>query len=131
MPLGPRRHLAELEDQPWFPAWLRDPVTDFPGLMARLSRRGYAPFVDKLAAALETAHAPRLVDLDSGNGAAAIVVTEEVNRRRLTPIPLALTEMVERTPLAVLGVFLGLFVLLVATLDEQSSRLSVSCWSYV
>lgn len=179
-------HLFEFEDQSWFPAWLRDPMTDFLGVMARLSRRGYGPFVDQLGVALDATRATRLVDLGSGNGAAAVVIAEQVNRRRATPVRLLLTdfhpnlpalararaqapawvdycatpvdagevpadldgfrlmcnsfhhlpparaarvltdavaarqgiavmEMVERTPLAVLGVFAGLLILLVAT----------------
>jgi hypothetical protein len=98
MPVGSRLHLFELEDQSWFPRWLRDPMTDFLGVVARLSRRAYAPFVDRLAPALAHTGAARLVDLGSGDGAAALVVTETLTERRGERVPVVLTDLHPNLP---------------------------------
>lgn len=57
-----RLHLFELEDQPWFPALIRDAGTAYLELMARLAHHGetIAPI---LARALRRANEDHIVDL--------------------------------------------------------------------
>lgn len=62
-----RLHLIELEDQPWFPAPVRDAGTDFLRFMLNLGDN-YAPAVPLLARAIERSGARRIVDLCSGGG---------------------------------------------------------------
>ncbi len=62
-----RFHLAEIEDQPWCPALLRDALTDF--LHAVLNLGGvYLVIVPRLRAALERCGTRRVIDLCSGGG---------------------------------------------------------------
>jgi hypothetical protein len=64
MPI-PRARLFELEDQPWFPAVVRDLATDYLHFMeARFAL--HRPVVPLLADALRATGAARAVDLCSG-----------------------------------------------------------------
>jgi hypothetical protein len=64
MPL-PRLHLFELEDQPWFPAVVRDLATDYLHFIeSRLAL--HRPVVPLLAEALGLTNSDRVVDLCSG-----------------------------------------------------------------
>jgi hypothetical protein len=63
----PRMHLFELEDQPWFPAIVRDLATDY----LRFVETSFAlhrPVVGLLAEALRATKAEHVVDLCSGGG---------------------------------------------------------------
>jgi len=62
-----RLHLFELEDQPWFPAAIRNAATDYLRFMLTLGNN-YAPAAPLLARALRQAGAERIVDLCSGGG---------------------------------------------------------------
>ena len=65
---GMRRvHLFEFEDLPWFPAALRDPLTDLLGKVIEVGRV-YHPVVPLLARALQTTGDRVLLDLCSGAG---------------------------------------------------------------
>lgn len=65
---GVRRfHLLELEDQPWFPAVLRDPMTDLLNALIELGRL-YDPVAPLLGAAITAAGADSILDLCSGGG---------------------------------------------------------------
>lgn len=57
----------EIHDQPWFPAFLRDAVTDTLELALHLANN-YGVIVPQLRQALESAGATRIVDLCSGGG---------------------------------------------------------------
>jgi len=62
-----RRHLIELEDQPWWPRVWRDAATDY--LVAALRHaRIYDGLAPRLAAAVKRCGATRIVDLCSGGG---------------------------------------------------------------
>jgi hypothetical protein len=62
-----RLHLFELEDQPWFPAVLRDPATAY--LRVGLTLSGHARILAaRLALAMRAAGETRIVDLCSGGG---------------------------------------------------------------
>jgi hypothetical protein len=61
----PRIHLFELEDQPWFPAVLRDAATAYLEFIAAKSGHA-ARIAPTIAKALDRAGAKRIVDLGSG-----------------------------------------------------------------
>src|SRR2546423_8130199 len=71
MMIFPRLHLFEFEDQPWFPALVRDLATDYLCLVQsalRLER----PIVPVLATALRATRAREILDLCSGGGGPAL-----------------------------------------------------------
>lgn len=63
----PRLHLFEWEDQPWFPATLRDSMTDYLRFVERRSNI-YGGATARLGEALQASGAERIVDLCSGGG---------------------------------------------------------------
>jgi len=69
----------ELEDQPWFPALLRDAGTAYLGLAARLDDPGPA-IAERLRPALEATGLRRLVDLCSGGAGPLGSVLAELER---------------------------------------------------
>jgi hypothetical protein len=74
-----RLHLAELEDQRWFPAVLRDAGTAYLRLVLELSGHA-ALLVPKVREALARSGEKRIVDLCSGGGGALPVVVEALAR---------------------------------------------------
>ena len=62
-----RLHLFEFEDLPWFPASLRDMMTDLLGLTIEVGRL-YHPVLPLLAKALQTTGDRSILDLCSGGG---------------------------------------------------------------
>jgi hypothetical protein len=70
-----RLHLFELEDQPWFPALLRDAGTAYLRFVLELSGHG-ALIAPKLVEAFERSGEKRLLDLCSGGGGAVPVVVD-------------------------------------------------------
>lgn len=62
-----RINLPEIHDQAWFPASIRDGVTDTLQCILRIGDV-YQPIVDRLATALKATRSARLVDLCSGGG---------------------------------------------------------------
>lgn len=74
----PRIHLFELEDQPWFPALIRDLATDylqFVEAKARLHR----PVVPLLANALRETGATTVIDLCAGGGGPVVALHHELS----------------------------------------------------
>jgi hypothetical protein len=63
----PRLHLFELEDQPWFPASIRDSATDYLRFMETRFQL-HKPMLPLLRAALNESGSTRIVDLCSGAG---------------------------------------------------------------
>jgi len=61
-----RRHLCELEDQSWFPAPLRDAVTDFLRVALVVGGRVYSPAVPLIERVVKHAGTHQVVDLCSG-----------------------------------------------------------------
>ena len=61
----PRLHLFELEDQPWFPAAIRDLATDYLHFVETTFHL-HEPIIPPLVAALEATHSDHIVDLCSG-----------------------------------------------------------------
>lgn len=62
-----RLHLFEFEDLPWFPAAIRDSMTDLLGMTIAVARI-YHPVVPLLAEALRTTGDRTILDLCSGGG---------------------------------------------------------------
>lgn len=92
-----RIHAFELEDQAWFPDLIRRYMTDFLSHMGGWSRLPYAPFTARLAEALERTGDARLVDLCSGGGGPAVVITRELRERLQRPLELVLTDLYPRS----------------------------------
>jgi hypothetical protein len=63
----PRLHLGELADQPWFPATIRDPVTDYLHFIETKFAL-HQPTPSLVAEALQRSDCTRIVDLCSGGG---------------------------------------------------------------
>jgi hypothetical protein len=90
-----RIHLFELEDQPWFPALLRNYMTDL--LQFQLETfRVYAPAVPLLRQALEVTCQRRIVDLCSGGGGPIRSVQAQLAREGLT-VPVTLSDLFPNT----------------------------------
>lgn len=62
-----RLHLFEFQDLPWFPASVRDMITDLLGMTIEVGRL-YQPVLGRLAAALQQTGDQLLLDLCSGAG---------------------------------------------------------------
>src|SRR5689334_7904908 len=65
----------------WFPASIRDYLTDFLSFVARLSDTGYKPFANCLTRSLALTGDDRLVDLCSGAGAPAVAIAALLRER--------------------------------------------------
>ncbi|MCA9688172.1 MAG: hypothetical protein KC636_01090 [Myxococcales bacterium] len=86
-----RLHLFEFEDQPWFPALLRDLLTE--QLQFELeARRVYQPIVPHLARALRRTGRTHLVDLCSGAGGPVLGVRAALEEQLGEPVTVELTD---------------------------------------
>lgn len=72
-----RMHLAELEDQPWFPRLLRDAGTAYLEFAARMAGHS-ALLAPELERVLRESGAKRVVDLCSGGGGPILAIREEL-----------------------------------------------------
>jgi hypothetical protein len=86
-----RRQWIELEDLPWFPKVLRDGGTAFLTLAARLTRQDEA-FVELIERTLRHTGGDSVVDLCSGGGGPAVVVSKILARRGF-PVRTVLTDL--------------------------------------
>lgn len=75
-----RLHLMELEDQPWFPAAVRDGATDFLSFVGSVLEAPYSAFVPRLAEAMRKTGDTRLLDLCSGGSGPLRVVVRLLHR---------------------------------------------------
>jgi hypothetical protein len=75
-----RFHLFELEDQPWFPATIRDLATDYLHFMqdAAGMHRGMLPFIEEALKAGGTTH---IVDLCSGGSGPLPAIVRDLRRQ--------------------------------------------------
>lgn len=92
MSFGRRLHLLELEDQPWFPAVLRDAMTDYLSFIGNSTSFSYRPLIPKLTAALRRLGQDRLVDLCTGGGGPAMTVARLLSKSG-QPVRLTLTDL--------------------------------------
>lgn len=70
-----RIHLPELEDQGWFPATIRDAMTDWLSFMANLSAAPYRNLMPKIEAVMDATKSATLVELGAGGGGPSVMVT--------------------------------------------------------
>lgn len=76
----PRLHLFEFEDFGWFPAAIRDLMTDFLR-HSTIRMRLHLPIVELLEAAMRDARTEEIVDLCSGGGGLLVEVRRELAAR--------------------------------------------------
>ncbi len=74
-----RRHLIELEDQPWFPSTVRDLATDYLHF-AQTATSLHKAMTPLIREALEAAGTTRIVDLCSGGSGPLPAVIDELNQ---------------------------------------------------
>ncbi len=78
-----RLHLFEIEDQTWFPAAIRDGLTDFLRFIWETGRV-HRPVLPVLRKAMETTGAERIVDLCSGGSGPVRLLQEDLEKDGLT-----------------------------------------------
>lgn len=87
-----RMQLAELEDQPWLPATVRQGVTAYLNLLGNMSNTPYQEFCDTLARGMRHMGVEELVDLCSGSAGPLPTVLRELEQRGL-PARARLTDL--------------------------------------
>jgi len=88
-----RIHAFEFEDQTWFPAVIREYMTDFLSHMGGWSNLPYLPFTERLAEAVRRTGDARLVDLCSGGGGPAVLIARELQQQLARPVGVVLTDL--------------------------------------
>jgi hypothetical protein len=87
-----RLHLLELEDQPWFPAFLRDGMTDFLSFLGNVSPQPYVEFARLVAERMRSLGTDRVVDLCSGGGGPGLTLGGLLSEGG-TPVTVHLTDI--------------------------------------
>ena len=72
-----RIHLFELEDQKWFPSFLRNYGTDFLQFLSNKTKI-YKPIVPVIAKGLKKSGTNQIIDLGSGGGGGFIWLNEQL-----------------------------------------------------
>ncbi|PHN02506.1 hypothetical protein [Flavilitoribacter nigricans] len=91
-----RWHLFEIEDQPWFPTFLRNYLTDF--LQFLSNKTGlYSPLVSIIEKGLNTVERNRIIDLGSGGGGGLIHLNAEL-KARIPDLEIVLTDYYPNIP---------------------------------
>lgn len=85
-----RRHLFEWEDFSWFPAPLRDFITDH---LVFHARHGFSAILPKLAETLDAARTSHLIDLCSGGGGPVPWLIKPLSRLTRKPVTATLTDL--------------------------------------
>lgn len=88
-----RLHLLELEDQPWFPAGIRNLMTDFLDFFASLTERPFEAFVPKLRQAMEASETWEIVDLCTGSAGPAVMISRMLKEREGYAVSARLTDL--------------------------------------
>ena len=88
----PRLHLFELEDQPWFPALIRDAGSAYLELVSRLAGHAKA-IAPVLARALRRSGEDRIVDLCSGGGGPLPTALSIIARQQGRTLSATLTDL--------------------------------------
>jgi hypothetical protein len=84
-----RIHFIEFHDQPWFPSFLRDYITD--ALQFGFDRfKVYAPIAPLLQRALDSKQSPTIVDMCSGGGGPWLDLSKRLASGKSAKDPLAL-----------------------------------------
>ncbi len=91
-----RLHLFELEDQPWFPATIRDLATDYLQFIQTRFRldRAMAPLIRR---ALQESGATRIVDLCSGGSGPLLLLVKDLAAAGM-PVRATLTDLFPNAP---------------------------------
>jgi hypothetical protein len=84
MTMLPRLHLFELEDQPWFPATIRDLATDYIHFLGTKFAL-HVPAVPLMAEALRLTGATQVVDLCAGAGGPIAALLQALAADGITP----------------------------------------------
>ncbi|PSR56713.1 hypothetical protein AHMF7605_26075 [Adhaeribacter arboris] len=91
-----RIHLFEWEDQPWFPAFLRNYGTDFLQFLANKTRM-YQPILPILARGLTKSKTNQILDLGSGGGGGLIWLNSEL-KKQVPDLQITLTDFYPNLP---------------------------------
>ena len=86
-----RVNLSEIHEQAWFPAKLRDDVTDTLQFIFN-SVRFYRPIASRLGAAIRASGAHRVIDLCSGGGGPWLWLHGELAREKCAGLEITLTD---------------------------------------
>jgi len=92
-----RLHLIEIHEQPWFPSYLRDGVTDALQFGLNLMSN-YGPIAPLVESALRSARSREVVDMCSGGGGPWLDLSKRLNLSRTpdgssdTPLQIVLTD---------------------------------------
>jgi hypothetical protein len=92
-----RMQLIELHDQPWFPGFLRDQVTDALQLILHLVN-SYRPIDARLRRALEKSGARQILDLCSGAGGPWLWLYKAFDRQDPSTVSVCLTDKYPNAP---------------------------------
>lgn len=93
----PRVQLFEFEDFGWFPAVLRNLMTDFLR-HSTIRMRLHLPIVDLLQGAMRDAHTSKVVDLCSGGGGLLVEIQKELRERGVPPQSVTFTDKYPNVP---------------------------------
>lgn len=86
-----RVQLIELHEQPWFPSFLRDEITDT--LQNGMNRFGaYAPVVPLLQTVLDATHSAAIIDMCSGGGGPWLDLSRRLQKSAPASLQILLTD---------------------------------------
>ncbi len=88
-----RKHLLELEDQAWFPAFLRGYLQDYLQFMANLSTKPFSIFANRLHWAMQSYGETRIVDLCSGSGGPVESIVTLMQKQERYDVTVHLTDL--------------------------------------
>ncbi len=92
-----RMQLIEIHDQPWFPGFLRDQVTDALQLILQIGNF-YQPIATRLQRALGNSGAHQILDLCSGAGGPWLWLYKDFDRQDSSSVPVYLTDKYPNAP---------------------------------
>lgn len=92
-----RMQLIEIHDQPWFPGFLRDQVTDALQLILHLGN-SYQSIVGRLRQAVQNSGAHQILDLCSGAGGPWLWLYKRFDRQDSSTVPVFLTDKYPNAP---------------------------------
>lgn len=91
-----RIHLFELEDQSWFPVFLRNYGTDFLQFLSNKTKM-YKPVIPIIAKGLKTCNKNRIIDLGSGGGGGLLWLNSEL-KKNIPDLQIVLTDYYPNIP---------------------------------
>lgn len=91
-----RIHLFELEDQKWFPTFLRNYGTDFLRFMSNKTKM-YKPIIPIIEKGLKRSRTNQIIDLGSGGGGGLIWLNSEL-KKEFPELKIVLTDFYSNIP---------------------------------